>query len=211
MRGPLGWSRSVRCGAEVTPRAQPAGGRVDVRSAREQRGPGRAAAARTQPLRRCGDRPRRRWHRPLPRAAAVARADAAASVERDPGATALVEVAGRSLTYGELWERAGAGRRRAASAGVACGDRVAVRLPNGIDWVLAFFGAQLLGAVAVPVNTRLTNEEVAYVLSDSGASYTFAPDGALPEGDARAGASSAPRISPRSSTRAGPRAFPRAP
>ena len=53
-------------------------------------------------------------------------------------------------------------RRRAACAAPACerGDRVAIRLGNGIDWVLAFFGTQLLGAVVVPVNTRFTEEEV---------------------------------------------------
>ena len=104
-----------------------------------------------------------------------------ASVERDPDAPALVEIDGPSLTYSELWERA----RRVAgglrAAGVQRGDRVAIRLPNGVDWVLAFFSAQLLGAVAVPVNTRLAEEEVAYVLSDSGAAFTFEAEHALPD------------------------------
>jgi long-chain acyl-CoA synthetase len=31
---------------------------------------------------------------------------------------------------------------------------VANRLPNGVDWVVAFWGTLLAGAVAVPVNTR---------------------------------------------------------
>ena len=48
-------------------------------------------------------------------------------------------------------------------------------LPNGLAWVLAFFGIQLAGAVAVPVNTRLTEPEVDYVLNDSGATYVFRP------------------------------------
>jgi acyl-CoA synthetase (AMP-forming)/AMP-acid ligase II len=64
---------------------------------------------------------------------------------------------------------------------------VAIRLGNGIDWALAFFGAQLLGAVVVPVNTRFTEEEVAYVVEDSGATYTFAPDAPLPDGEPVAG------------------------
>jgi acyl-CoA synthetase (AMP-forming)/AMP-acid ligase II len=50
--------------------------------------------------------------------------------------------------------------------------------------VLAFFGAQLLGAVVVPVNTRFTDEEVAYVVEDSGAEFTFAPAIAMPDGPA---------------------------
>jgi acyl-CoA synthetase (AMP-forming)/AMP-acid ligase II len=68
------------------------------------------------------------------------------------------------------------------AAGIERGDRVAIRLHNGIDWVLAFFGAQLAGAVVVPVNTRFTEAEVAYVIEDSGAKFTFTPDAELPGG-----------------------------
>jgi acyl-CoA synthetase (AMP-forming)/AMP-acid ligase II len=104
------------------------------------------------------------------------------SVERDPQATAVLEVGGPSLSYGDLWERS----RRVAgglrAAGVHQGDRVAIRMANGIDWVLAFFGAQLLGAAVVPVNTRFTELEAAYVISDSGSSYTFTGDAPLPDG-----------------------------
>jgi acyl-CoA synthetase (AMP-forming)/AMP-acid ligase II len=110
-----------------------------------------------------------------------------ASVERDPAATALVEVGGASISYGELWRRAARVAGGLALAGVGRGERVALRLPNGIDWVLAFFGAQLLGAVVVPVNMRFTEEEAAYVVEDAGASYTFAAGSALPDGEPVAG------------------------
>ena len=63
------------------------------------------------------------------------------------------------------------------------GDRVAIRLPNGNDWCLAFLGAQAAGAVAVPVNTRFTDSEADYVVTDSGAKYVFMPGAALPDGD----------------------------
>ncbi len=105
-----------------------------------------------------------------------------ASVERDQHATAVLEVGGASLSYGELWRRALRVAGGLRDAGLASGDRVAIRLANGIDWVLAFFGAQLLGAVVVPVNTRFTEEEVCYIVEDSGAAYTFMPGAALPEG-----------------------------
>ncbi len=109
------------------------------------------------------------------------------SVERDPHATALLEVTGgASLSYGELWERAARVAGGLGALGVQRGDRVAIRLPNGIDWVLAFWGAQLLGAVVVPVNTRFTEDEVSYVVQDSGARFTFSPDEALPDGPASA-------------------------
>jgi long-chain acyl-CoA synthetase len=106
-----------------------------------------------------------------------------ASVQRDEAATAVVEVGGASIGYGELWESAARVAGGLHGAGVKRGERVAIHLANGIDWVLAFFGAQLLGAVVVPVNTRLTEEEVAYVVGDSGAVYTFAPDAPLPDGE----------------------------
>jgi long-chain acyl-CoA synthetase len=98
-----------------------------------------------------------------------------ASVERDPAATAVLEVGGESLSYGELWERAARVAGALRRDGVHRGDRVAIRLANGIDWVLAFFGTQMLGGVVVPVNTRFTDEEVAYVVQDSGAKFTFEP------------------------------------
>jgi acyl-CoA synthetase (AMP-forming)/AMP-acid ligase II len=106
-----------------------------------------------------------------------------ASVDRDAKATALVEVGGDSVTYSELWDRAARVAGGLRGAGVERGDRVAIRMPNGIDWVLAFFGAQLAGAVVVPVNTRFTEDEVAYVVGDSEAAFTFVPDATLPDGE----------------------------
>jgi acyl-CoA synthetase (AMP-forming)/AMP-acid ligase II len=109
-----------------------------------------------------------------------------ASVERDPSATAVLEVGGPSISYGELWDRSSRVAGGLRGEGVQRGDRVAIRLPNGIDWVLAFFGAQLAGAVVVPVNIRFTEGEVAYVIDDSGAKFTFMPGAGLPDGDALA-------------------------
>jgi len=106
-----------------------------------------------------------------------------ASVGRDAAAIALVEVGTGTLTYRELWDRAARVAGGLRASGVGRGDRVAIRLPNGIDWVLAFFGAQLAGTVVVPVNTRFTDEEAAYVVNDSGSVYTFAAGAALPAGD----------------------------
>jgi acyl-CoA synthetase (AMP-forming)/AMP-acid ligase II len=106
------------------------------------------------------------------------------SVERDPSATAVLEIGGAALSYGELWDRAARVAGGLRREGVQRGDRVAIRLANGIDWVLAFFGAQFAGAVVVPVNTRFTEGEVAYVIDDSGAKFTFVPDAKLPDGDA---------------------------
>jgi long-chain acyl-CoA synthetase len=105
------------------------------------------------------------------------------SVEAAPNEEAVVELGGRRLTYRELWDRAArvaGGLRR--DCGIARGDRVAIQLGNGLDWVLAFLGSQLAGAIAVPVNTRFSEPEVEYVVSDSGAAYSFLPGAALPDG-----------------------------
>lgn len=52
---------------------------------------------------------------------------------------------------------------------VALGERVLIRLPNSLDYPIAFLGTMKRGAVAVPTSTLLTAEEVAYLAKDSGA------------------------------------------
>ncbi|MCU1501365.1 MAG: putative fatty-acid--CoA ligase, partial [Ilumatobacteraceae bacterium] len=104
------------------------------------------------------------------------------SVERDPHGEAIVEVGGERLEFRTLWERAARVAGGLRAAGVRRGDRVAIHLPNGVPWVTAFFGSQLAGAVAVPVNTRFSPAEVRYVVADCGASYVVEPGAALPDG-----------------------------
>ncbi len=104
------------------------------------------------------------------------------AVDAHPDGEALVEVGGERLTYRQLWERAARVAGGLADGGVARGDRVSVLLPAGVDWVLAFFGIQLAGAVAVPVNTRFAAPEVEYVLADSGSDAVLRPGDPLPDG-----------------------------
>ncbi|PWW22547.1 acyl-CoA synthetase (AMP-forming)/AMP-acid ligase II [Geodermatophilus normandii] len=106
-----------------------------------------------------------------------------ASVDRDPGGEAVVEVDGPRLTFRELWDGAARVAGGLRAAGVGRGDRVAIRLGNGADWVLGFLGTLLAGGVAVPVNTRFTDAEAQYVVDDSGARVVLAPGAPLPDGD----------------------------
>src|SRR5262249_57740687 len=85
-------------------------------------------------------------------------------------------------SYAELWDRAARVSGGLREAGVGPGDRVAVRLPNSISWVLAFFGGLMAGAIVVPVNTRLAQPEADYIIGDSGAAFAFAPGSVLPDG-----------------------------
>src|SRR5438067_10643015 len=70
----------------------------------------------------------------------------------------------RVYTYGELGERANrlaSGLRR---SGMERGDRVAFLAPNAPPMLEAHFGIPMAGCVLVPINTRLSAEEIAYIL-----------------------------------------------
>jgi long-chain acyl-CoA synthetase len=104
------------------------------------------------------------------------------SVEKTPQGEAIVELGGRRVTYRQLWDRSARVAGGLHRQGLRSGDRVAIRLPNGLAWCIAFFGTQMAGGIVVPVNTRFSEPEVAYVISDSGAAFTFLPGQALPDG-----------------------------
>jgi fatty-acyl-CoA synthase len=53
---------------------------------------------------------------------------------------------------------------RLSAAGVSAGDRVAILAENSIAWVYAWFGASVLGASVVPLNTKLTWREIEFQL-----------------------------------------------
>jgi acyl-CoA synthetase (AMP-forming)/AMP-acid ligase II len=106
------------------------------------------------------------------------------AVEQQGAAEAVVETGGGPrLSYATLWDRAARVAGGLRGLGVQRGDRVAIRLGNGVDWVLAFLGAVLADAIVVPVNTRFTEEEANYVVTDSGARYVFETGAAVPDGD----------------------------
>ena len=52
--------------------------------------------------------------------------------------------------------------------GLKHGDRVAIWAPNSAEWIFAALGAQLVGGVLVPINTRFKGHEAAYVIERSG-------------------------------------------
>lgn len=54
-----------------------------------------------------------------------------------------------------------------AALGVRRGDHVGILMPNCPDFVAAFFGCQLLGAVAVTINARYQARELSYVIERS--------------------------------------------
>ena len=82
--------------------------------------------------------------------------------------TALLSAAG-TLSYEELAERTDRLANALGDRGVAKGDRVAYLGDNHPAFVETFFACGLLGAIFVPLNTRLAPPELQFQLQDSGA------------------------------------------
>lgn len=99
-----------------------------------------------------------------------------------PDSEAVVELGADRLTYRQLWDHASRVAGGLRAQGLDAGDRVAVRYPAGINWVLAFWGTVMAGGVAVAVNTRSAQSEVEFVLTDAGTHIDLAPDVPLPDG-----------------------------
>jgi len=57
--------------------------------------------------------------------------------------------------------------------GVRKGDRVAIAMRNYPEFVTSFWGAALLGAIVVPLNSWWTGPELAYALGDAGVRVAF--------------------------------------
>ena len=85
---------------------------------------------------------------------------------------ALVTVNGR-FSFEDLLERA----RRAAGSmqalGIKKGDHVGILMGNDEHWLSLFFGAALIGAVTVPVNTRFKSAEIAFCLKQADCKLLF--------------------------------------
>ncbi|MGW0878361.1 acyl-CoA synthetase [Streptomyces sp. NPDC002671] len=86
---------------------------------------------------------------------------------RTPRRTALLHE-GRAVGYAELHDRCTRLAHALRTAGVGRGDRVAFLGPNHPAYLETLFAAGLLGAVFVPLNTRLAAPELMHQLTDSG-------------------------------------------
>jgi len=86
----------------------------------------------------------------------------------------------RRLTYAEFAaevERVAAALR---AGGVEPGDRVAYLMPNLPEMLIAHFAVPLAGGILVAINTRLTAEEISYILRHSGAKILVVDAALLP-------------------------------
>jgi len=77
------------------------------------------------------------------------------------------------ITVGQLAARADALAAALIDAGAVRGDHVAIMSPNCPEFVDAFFAIQRAGLGAVPVNTGLVGDGLAYVLDNAGVRFAF--------------------------------------
>ncbi len=86
----------------------------------------------------------------------------------------------RRLTYAEFAAEAARVAGALRASGVEPGDRVAYLMPNLPEMLVAHFAVPLAGGILVAINTRLTAEEVSYILRHSGAKILVADAALLP-------------------------------
>lgn len=88
---------------------------------------------------------------------------------KNPEKVALVFGDGERITYRQLADDTDRVSALLWQRGIRKGDAVAYIGENSPDFLRVLFGAAQLGAVFVPLNTRLAAPELAYMLADSGA------------------------------------------
>lgn len=82
-----------------------------------------------------------------------------------PNATALRFLA-NTVTWGGLQDRVSALADGLSRRGVGCGDRVMILMLNRTEFIESVLAANMLGAIAVPLNFRLTPAEIAFLVED---------------------------------------------
>jgi acyl-CoA synthetase (AMP-forming)/AMP-acid ligase II len=82
---------------------------------------------------------------------------------------AIMADTGETISYGELEERANRGAHYFRSLGIGPGQTIAIWLPNMLEYFEIYWAGQRAGLYITPISTRLTGEEAAYILNDSGA------------------------------------------
>jgi len=84
----------------------------------------------------------------------------------DPERTFLI-YKDETVTFGQMETRAEALAASLRGLGIELGDRVAVVMPSWPEFVISMFAVAKLGAVLVPLNPRLTADDLRYTLRHS--------------------------------------------
>ncbi len=79
-----------------------------------------------------------------------------------------------AITYGELQRKTCRFASGLLALGLRPEDRVAILMPDNVDYPVAFWGALRAGIVAIPLNTWLRPDQYAFMLADSRVSAVIA-------------------------------------
>lgn len=90
-------------------------------------------------------------------------------------APAITMASGQTLDFATIEDRAARCAGGLAARGLCRGDRVVLHLPNGWQWIIAYYAIARLGAVVVPANILLSPSEVAFLIADAQAFAVIAP------------------------------------
>ena len=90
------------------------------------------------------------------------------------GARVAIATPGRSWTYGELQALADSVAHGLRRLGVEPEQRVALLMPDGVEFATTFLAVLKLGAVAVPLNTRASARDLGLILDDCRAKVVVA-------------------------------------
>lgn len=96
---------------------------------------------------------------------------------RNWGGREALAIEGARMTYRELLDASLAFARALGAGGAGRGSHVALMGFNSANWVVAYFGIALAGAVLVPVNPRASAREIRYVLRKSRCELLVAEEG----------------------------------
>ncbi len=97
-----------------------------------------------------------------------------------PEKVAYTDARGR-ITYGELAASTANLAGNLQVLGVAPGDRVAIFLPNSIEWVQSSFAVTRAGAISVPIAYEAALPEIAYRLGDARCCALITTDEQMPK------------------------------
>src|SRR5947209_1671695 len=86
----------------------------------------------------------------------------------------------RRFTYAEFGERTNRLANALLDLGLQQGDRVAFLAYNSYPLLEGYYGVLEAGGILLPINIRLSSEDIAVILDHSGASFLFADPDFLP-------------------------------
>ena len=86
------------------------------------------------------------------------------TLEERHGAKTLIALGEQRISYAEASVRSARLARGLLARGAGKGARIAILMPNGPDWVVAWLAVTRIGAIAVPLNTFFQTRELAWIL-----------------------------------------------